>query len=92
MHRYSGSRTAIICLARENGHIRAEIQDQGCGLQFLASPAGRFVMPGVGIAGMRERVEQLKGTFEIESIPGRGTTVRASSATRSLGTAPMGAN
>ncbi len=77
VHRYSGSRTAIICLARENGHIRAEIQDQGCGLQFLASPAGRFVMPGVGIAGMRERVEQLKGTFEIESIPGRGTTVRA---------------
>jgi signal transduction histidine kinase len=77
VHRYSGSPTAIICLARENEHIRAEIQDEGCGLQSPAAPGDRFMLPGVGIAGMRERVEQLNGTFEIESIPGRGTTVRA---------------
>jgi len=31
----------------------------------------------VGIAGMRERVKQLDGKFEIESVAGRGTTVRA---------------
>ena len=77
VHRYSGSRTALICLARENHHIRAEIQDEGCGFQFsLGGPSG-CSLPGVGIAGMRERVEQLKGTLEIESVPGHGTTIRA---------------
>jgi signal transduction histidine kinase len=34
-------------------------------------------LPGVGIAGMRERVTLLNGTFELESAPGVGTTVRA---------------
>jgi PAS domain S-box-containing protein len=77
VHRYSGSRTAIICIAHENEHIRAEVQDEGSGLKSSATTADRRLVPGVGIAGMRERVEQLKGTFEIESVPGRGTTVRA---------------
>jgi len=31
---------------------------------------------GVGVAGMRERLQQLGGTLDIESS-GRGTTVRA---------------
>jgi signal transduction histidine kinase len=30
----------------------------------------------LGIIGMRERTEMLGGTFEIESTPGEGTTVR----------------
>ena len=33
-------------------------------------------LPGVGIAGMRERVEQLGGKFEVVSVPGRGTKIR----------------
>ncbi len=77
VYRYSGSPTAIICIARENEHIRAEVQDEGCGLKSPATNADRCLVPGVGITGMRERVERLKGTFEIESVPGRGTTVRA---------------
>jgi len=76
-HRYSGSPTARIRLAIEEGQIRAEVQDQGCGMQ-LASPVRSAHAPlGVGIAGMRERIRQLNGIFEIESDPGKGTTVRA---------------
>ncbi len=77
VHRYSGSRIAAIRLTRheENGEVRVEIQDQGCGLQPHAP--GRNARLGVGIAGMRERVKQLDGTFEIESVAGRGPTVRA---------------
>ena len=33
---------------------------------------------GFGIVGMRERVEVLGGTFDVQSAPGKGTTVRAS--------------
>lgn len=77
VYRYSGSRTATIHLVRQNKHIRAEIHDEGCGLQTLFNTSGRRVVPGIGIADMRARVEQLNGTFEIESLPGRGTTIRA---------------
>jgi len=77
VHRHSGARAALIRLARENGQIRAEIRDEGRGLA-LPSPAQSANAPlGVGIAGMRERVQQLNGVFEFESAPGRGTTVRA---------------
>ncbi len=77
VHRYSGSRTATIRLAFQDGQVRAEIQDEGCGLPLLSQEGSKIVRFGVGIAGMRERVKQMNGTFEIESIPGRGTTVRA---------------
>jgi signal transduction histidine kinase len=66
-----------IRLAREEGHIRAEVRDEGCGLALPAPTPGWDAPPGVGIAGMRERVKQLHGVFEIESAPGHGTTVRA---------------
>jgi PAS domain S-box-containing protein len=78
VHRYSGSQTVTIRLAREEGQIRAEVRDEGSGLALPPPAPGRDVPPlGVGIAGMRERVMQLQGVFEIESVPGRGTTVRA---------------
>ena len=31
---------------------------------------------GVGLMSMRERAEHLHGTLEIDTAPGRGTTVR----------------
>jgi two-component system NarL family sensor kinase len=78
VHRYSGSQTVTIRLAREEGQIRAEVRDEGSGLALPPPAPGRDVPPlGVGIAGMRERVMQLHGVFEIESAPGSGTTVRA---------------
>lgn len=76
VHRYSGSRTARIRLARENCEIRAEVIDAGCGLARPLRP-NSGATDGVGIAGMRERVHELGGIFEIETAPGRGTTIRA---------------
>lgn len=74
VHRYSGSKTARIRLERNATQICAEVQDQGCGLQLMRGSGGQ--PNGVGIAGMRERIHQLNGVFEIESVPGRGTCVR----------------
>ena len=74
VHRYSGSNTARIRVSRENGRLLAEVEDEGCGLT-VANP-GSQAPPGVGIAGMRERVQHLNGAFAIESTPGRGTIVR----------------
>lgn len=56
------------------GGVSIEVRDDGTGFELgtQAGPRhGHF-----GLAGMRERVERLGGTFEIESAPGRGTRVR----------------
>jgi len=76
IHRYSGSRTASISLTRQGDCVSAVVQDKGCGLPAPTSPRDRGPQLGVGIVGMRERVKQLNGSFEMESAPGKGTTVR----------------
>jgi PAS domain S-box-containing protein len=75
VHRYSGSRTVTIRLNREEANLVVAVIDQGAGLQQPA--LGQISMIGVGIAGMRERVKQLDGRLDIESVAGQGTTVRA---------------
>lgn len=75
VHRYSGSRSATIQLSRDDVFICAIVKDEGCGLPGPGL-VNRRIPPGVGIVGMRERVKQLSGRFEIESAPGKGTTVR----------------
>ena len=74
VHRHSGSSTAAIRIARVNGDVVLEVTDQGCGLHVRGD--GTVAKAGVGLAGMRERIRQLGGRFEIESSD-RGTTVRA---------------
>ena len=78
IHRHSGSSTARIQVASENGGIVLEVRDQGRGVQ--PGSAGRLSPTngqlGVGIAGMHERVRQLGGTLRIDSST-QGTTVRA---------------
>ena len=49
------------------------VSDDGVGCD--RSQAGKS--GGLGLINMRERVHQLDGTFEFDSEPGRGTTVRA---------------
>ncbi len=71
VHRHSGSAVASIRLLLGEEEIVLMIQDQGKGLGKLVAEPGKI---GVGIAGMRERVRELGGKFEIESA-NRGTTV-----------------
>ncbi len=78
INRHSGSPTARIQVASENGAIVLEVRDQGRGVH--PGSAGRLTPAngqlGVGIAGMHERVRQLGGTLRIDSSAS-GTTVRA---------------
>lgn len=74
IHRHSGSTTAHVRLTAGTEQFTVEIKDFGKGIrtQDFAS-SGRV---GVGIRGIRERVKQFGGTFEIRSNAG-GTTVTA---------------
>lgn len=77
VHRHSGSPTATITVCRADSTLRMVIADQGRGIPSdLLEPTGPAVV-GVGIAGMRERVRQLGGTFSITSSP-EGTAIHVS--------------
>jgi len=60
-----------ILLASSDGELHATIRDDGRGFDVAAA-----VQPGhYGLAGMRDRATNAGGRFEVESTPGRGTTV-----------------
>jgi PAS domain S-box-containing protein len=67
IHRHSGSKTAVIRIAREPDKIYVEVQDHGQGMsqERLAEVQSQGV--GLGIRGMRERVRQSRGELTIDS-------------------------
>ncbi len=67
VHRHSGSPTARIELQRIGSAIRLEIGDQGRGLRPEIDAGANSQSLGVGISGMRIRLEQLGGRLEIRS-------------------------
>ena len=72
VQRHSGSPDARITLSRSEYDVRMTISDHGTGIADGAEEISETPF-GVGIPGMRERVELLNGTLEIES--GTGGTV-----------------
>ncbi len=77
IERHSGSATAEIVFRRKRGEVLLEVVDHGCGIseESLRNLNGGTALPGIGIAGMRERVRLLGGLMEMSSGSGR-TTVR----------------
>jgi len=77
VHRHSGSKTAQVRVGRDAQKVTLEIRDQGRGLPVNGkAERSEPAVPGVGIQGMRERVRQLGGHFDIDSTNGN-TIVRA---------------
>jgi PAS domain S-box-containing protein len=78
IHRHSSGKEAIIRLLHSDEEICLEIQDNGQGMHISNNghSSGRPLRAGVGIQGMRERVNQLGGRFEIKSGE-TGTVVTA---------------
>ncbi len=67
IHRHSGSKTALIRVAREGESVRIEVRDHGKGIspERLLEIQSRGA--GVGIRGIRERIRQFHGEMKIES-------------------------
>jgi PAS domain S-box-containing protein len=73
VHRHSGSKVAKVKILPEETSVTLEVFDRGRG---MSSQNGSEPVMGVGITGMRERVRELGGHFEINS-DAEGTAVRA---------------
>ncbi len=74
--RHAQASLVEVRVQRLRGVIRMEVKDNGKSFQVPGvSPTGRN--KGLGLLGMRERVEMVGGRFAVESAPGKGTTIRA---------------
>jgi signal transduction histidine kinase len=71
--RHAQAQRVDVALMRDEAHVILRVADDGQGFDPQAPRSGIHV----GLWSMRERVEQLGGRFEVESVPGRGTTVGA---------------
>ena len=85
IERHSGSATAEIHFLRKPGELILEVADHGCGIskEILKQLNRGTALPGIGIAGMRERIRQLGGLMKIFSSSG-GTRVRVNLPIKSM--------
>ncbi|MGB9432276.1 MAG: ATP-binding protein, partial [Candidatus Acidiferrum sp.] len=71
--KHAQAKQAKVRLTRSDDRVCLVVSDNGVGFD----PDGSRNAGGLGLINMRERVRQLNGTFEFESQPGHGTTVKA---------------
>ncbi len=78
VHRHSHASSAEIKVEADAEQVSIEVKDHGCGIPgyILRHVDGEGAKLGVGLAGMRERIHELGGVFEVVSDE-HGTTVRA---------------
>jgi PAS domain S-box-containing protein len=75
--KHAHAQSVRILLGFHGSGTRLEISDDGCGFE----PEAADRSGGLGLRGMRERVQGIGGTLRIESSPGKGTTIHVAVAT-----------
>jgi signal transduction histidine kinase len=65
--KYAQASECDVCLTVDDGRLRVEIRDDGVG--------GADPSKGTGLLGLRDRVEALDGSLQIDSPPDEGTAV-----------------
>jgi signal transduction histidine kinase len=71
--RHAAASQVEVRLAFREGGLELSVSDNGCGFE---PPQDRSRV-SLGHASMRQRVFLLRGRLDIDSWPGRGTTIRA---------------
>jgi two-component system sensor histidine kinase UhpB len=67
--KHAAASRVLLALSRADDGLHLHIEDNGRGMD-VDKPSR-----GLGLIGMRERVEALHGTLAISSVPGRGTAI-----------------
>jgi signal transduction histidine kinase len=80
IRKHAQASSVVLTLSYMEDIVALDIQDDGVGFdphclpaQSLGEASGRF-----GLKALRERIEQLEGTFTLESTLGEGTTIAVS--------------
>ncbi len=70
--KHAGTTEARIVVAQSDGMLRLTVSDHGAGCDLVA--AETRLDPGFGLFSIHERMKALGGGFELQSVPGQGTT------------------
>ena len=76
IQRHSRAENVTLRLSRDPDAVEGEIRDDGVGFDPMHFSIASGNEQGLGLLGMRERVEQCQGSIEIESEPHAGTRIR----------------
>ncbi len=68
VHKHAGASKAAISVAEDNGWLQIAVDDDGVG--------GAGVLPGGGLAGLRDRLRALGGDLRVESGAAGGTRLQ----------------
>lgn len=74
--RHAHASEVNICLLEQDGSLVLTIQDDGCGFSVLPPVHDLANRGHFGLAGMKERIDLIGGSWILESVPGKGTIVR----------------
>jgi len=80
---YAGAREAEVRLGWEDNLLRITVEDEGSGFD-----AAEVDLQGYGLFGIREHLRHVGGSMDIDSKPGRGTTVALTVPLANVGTIP----
>jgi PAS domain S-box-containing protein len=69
--KHAGATHVTVAVERTPEGLRLSVSDDGRGMDLQAKRSG------LGLLGLRERVEALSGRLELQSAPGRGVVVHA---------------
>jgi signal transduction histidine kinase len=81
--RHSGATSCRVYLQRLPASVALTVEDNGTG--FEPGSARQLEATGLGLLGIQERVTDARGTFRIESAPGRGTRITVELPTQEAG-------
>ena len=68
--KHAGARNLTVWVTTDGGRLKVRVEDDGSGFVVNGGSA-----KGLGLVGMEERVRELGGVLQVNSEPGRGTTV-----------------
>ena len=71
--RHAHAGRVAVTLSYMDGETTLDVRDDGSG--FAPGADGAGANGGLGLRGMRERIEALGGRLAVESAPGKGTTI-----------------
>jgi PAS domain S-box-containing protein len=73
--KHSDAKSVNVLLHQRKDNVTVIVEDDGRGFKHDSGPLDASKLGGLGLIGMHERAALMKGTLDIESDPGKGTTV-----------------
>jgi signal transduction histidine kinase len=73
--KHSGAKRVSLVLSRTTDNVQAIIEDDGCGFDVTRASSTANDRGGLGLLGIQERLGNVGGNLNVESVPRRGVTL-----------------